>query len=923
MLLRHLAASGDVGAVSPSNPVPVFIELHRFVRSQDHPSVRDEIVACFARNGFPRAGRFVDHALSAGLLLLLIDGLDEVATTERARIAAAVRDGLEEHPRCAAVITCRSAVYRHELDAVVTRVLTVAPFDDAQIEDFLAAWEDLMPTGKSSRLLLSALEAQSALHTAARNPLLLTIIAHLYTDDSAYDIPQSRAGFYREAARILLSQWQSHIAANTFEPADKAEVLRRAALAVLSGQDVRDEADQRTLERASALAIAREVLSLTGQGEDRAQLLLDEITERSGLLIQLDGGDRLAFAHLTFQEYFAAEAFLDNPAGVIAHLSTDRDAWIEVAKLWSGLAPDSSALIASVADVSPLAALECLVEAHAVSLAVASPLIERAVVEVTQGSAAPSTRTAIAAIAASRRDRGEGIIHRLSTVLRDPTSPEGEIAVARTLAEVGSAEATEALVRLATDSAEARAALLGLGDVAVPELSRIAREGATLDAVALLASIGTRRAAGELATMMVQDAGVLPHAAAWGLASLLENPAILTELDLRAARGAFRGLDNTKPVQGPAEGSPSAPLVQRAAELIRNSPALSVAVAEPAWRLTFGICQAEPNPLDLPLSNLPSLPAVLESARNVLNDSNHRLESDDHGVSIGGSGNGTTRGVSKLNGLPTANATTYRELLLSVLVRAGGRAPEELDQFFATVADSVAGSDPVWSRLVGGLDVAARVRLFVTLSVAHRAMSSWQRRLKRTFDLAFAAIGLVAVAPVLLVISAAIKLDSAGPVLFRQARIGRGGRVFRMYKFRTMIADAEAARDSLRTMNEVGEIGSLFKLDLDPRITRVGLFLRRTAMDELPQLMNVLKGDMSLVGPRPRLTIEGDAVGAVGDHLLTVSPGITGAFQVAGAHASFYEMLQLDMDYVVNWSLRRDLALLLRTVLAAVRQVRS
>lgn len=184
---------------------------------------------------------------------------------------------------------------------------------------------------------------------------------------------------------------------------------------------------------------------------------------------------------------------------------------------------------------------------------------------------------------------------------------------------------------------------------------------------------------------------------------------------------------------------------------------------------------------------------------------------------------------------------------------------------------------------------------------------------KRAFDLICASIGLLAVAPLMLVAAAAIKLDGHGPIFFRQRRVGRYGEHFHILKFRTMVPDAEQLKDSLRDRNEARE--GLFKIADDPRVTRVGSFLRKTALDEMPQLLNILKGDMSLVGPRPLIEEEDMRVEGWHRRRLELTPGMTGHWQILGpARVPLGEMVAIDYLYVANWSLWTDVKILLRTV---------
>jgi exopolysaccharide biosynthesis polyprenyl glycosylphosphotransferase len=184
---------------------------------------------------------------------------------------------------------------------------------------------------------------------------------------------------------------------------------------------------------------------------------------------------------------------------------------------------------------------------------------------------------------------------------------------------------------------------------------------------------------------------------------------------------------------------------------------------------------------------------------------------------------------------------------------------------------------------------------------------------KRVFDLFGASLGLLAISPVMIAIAIAIKLDSRGPVFFRQLRVGRHGHRFQMLKFRTMVPDAEAMKDSLRHRNEAKE--GLFKIAQDPRTTRVGRLLRKSALDELPQLLNIVRGEMSLVGPRPLVIEEDRRIEGWHRRRLELMPGMTGPWQILGpARVPLKEMVAIDYLYVANWSLWTDIKILLRTV---------
>ena len=199
------------------------------------------------------------------------------------------------------------------------------------------------------------------------------------------------------------------------------------------------------------------------------------------------------------------------------------------------------------------------------------------------------------------------------------------------------------------------------------------------------------------------------------------------------------------------------------------------------------------------------------------------------------------------------------------------------------------------------------------LTPSDTQLSPWARLFKRGIDVLGSALGLLILSPLLAIVAVAIRLDSPGPVIFSQPRVGRDGRLFKVYKFRTMVKDADQIKDQVRHLNEAQ--GPMFKIRDDPRITRMGRFLRRTSLDELPQFWNSLRGDMSLVGPRPALP---DEVADYADwhrKRLATAPGITGLWQVSGrSDLPFDEMVLLDIYYIENWSPLLDLSILLRTL---------
>lgn len=199
------------------------------------------------------------------------------------------------------------------------------------------------------------------------------------------------------------------------------------------------------------------------------------------------------------------------------------------------------------------------------------------------------------------------------------------------------------------------------------------------------------------------------------------------------------------------------------------------------------------------------------------------------------------------------------------------------------------------------------------LHVEIPTFDGWRHAVKRTFDIVFASTALLLIAPLVLVIAVLIKVDSPGPVFFKQVRCGRDGRTFEMLKFRSMVATAEQDLAGLLDQNEGA--GVLFKIRNDPRVTRIGRILRSHSLDELPQFWNILVGDMSVVGPRPPLVSEAECYEAAAKRRLMIKPGLTGLWQISGrSDLSWEESVRLDLYYVENWSITGDLMIVWRTV---------
>ena len=273
------------------------------------------------------------------------------------------------------------------------------------------------------------------------------------------------------------------------------------------------------------------------------------------------------------------------------------------------------------------------------------------------------------------------------------------------------------------------------------------------------------------------------------------------------------------------------------------------------------------------------------------------------------SNTGVIGGMADLREIVIGSEAT--EVLCAPTAAAKGR--------FADIVSALDGV-PVELRMAPGVEGFLHSRLAVhplgdkpLIAIERVELRPAQRVVKRALDLVLAIPLLIVAAPVMVACAVAVRMTSRGPAFFRQTRTGANGREFTVIKLRSMVADAEKQKSEMRARNE--SVGLLFKMREDPRVTRVGGFLRKTSLDELPQLFNVIKGDMSLVGPRPPLPDEVARYNGPLRRRLLVKPGITGLWQVSGRHElSFEDYVRHDLLYVQSWSIALDLVILLRTI---------
>ncbi len=524
MLLRHIALLYAEQRLlgMPDNTVPILIKLHRL----NNPAISliQHMLDELERNNFPNAQDFLLEALQEGRIVLLLDGLDEVASTHRPRVLQQIEELARIFNRCRLIITCRDALYNNEFVDLKACKLDLIELNDQQIRRFLRSWErDMHTNNVSIEHLMQTLRDQSQILALARNPLLLTIIAYLYTDTS-FVLPTSRAEFYRKATDILLDQW--HQERNHYEGRHKRLVLQKLAL---FSQDnaARHQQHGSCITYQAALHYVKQILpGLNLHPDQDAAPLLDEIIERSSLLLRVDGGAAIQFAHVTVQEFFAAAELMDDAAGLLARFRADQDAWRETIKLWCGLAKDSTMLIQSVYSIDAITALECLANAQQVDHQLALRIINAFKTLLGITTHGEAIVRAFGTVASDRSPRGQAVFSFLEETLITAEKPARRLAAANALSLTNLPQAATILTAsYAINPDEVRTPLVRMGDVAVPALASLSTTG-LLETLDDLHAIGTTHAAEALIPMLWHDDQRIAGRAAWCLSALLPHPHI-------------------------------------------------------------------------------------------------------------------------------------------------------------------------------------------------------------------------------------------------------------------------------------------------------------------------------------------------------------------------------------------------------------
>ncbi|WP_299491765.1 NACHT domain-containing protein [Acaryochloris sp. IP29b_bin.137] len=540
MLLKSLALNYANGPWDiPQHPVAIFLELNRL--SDTKLTIEQQLIKTLARDNFPNGTNFVEQGLKQGMIMLLFDGLDEVNSTDRPNVVRRLQDFIDQYDQCRVAITCRTQVYKREFDAQVDQTVEVVEFNDQQIRKFLRPWKQSMGDDKSVEQLLQALQDKPRIMELARNPLMLTIIAYLYTD-TAFLLPHSRAEFYQKATDILLETWdEARQTPNRYKGRDKKSVLRHLAL---FGQDQTKgkKQDRRHLNWSDVNKQVASILSgLNLKAENDLEPILEEICERSGLLMPIDGGEGYQFTHLTLQEFFAATQLVDDVEGLIERFSQDPDTWRETAKLWCGLARDSTVLIQAINGKDNVTAFSCLADAQNVKPELATTIIEYfknwiknthpAIWESSPDIAIKDNIIkAFGTVCADQRPRGKDIFNFLLQILDEKVSNNNSIDyAAQAITATNIPEAAKILANLYSKHPDIQLYLVGMGNLAVPQLQVLIKDG-HLTAIKNLGEIGTPEAAKTLVPFLWDDREAVAFHSAAQIAALLQKADIEEDL---------------------------------------------------------------------------------------------------------------------------------------------------------------------------------------------------------------------------------------------------------------------------------------------------------------------------------------------------------------------------------------------------------
>jgi hypothetical protein len=462
--------------------IPVLVELNRFDPAKQ--SINGLITATLDTRGFPHAGKWVDSSIRKNRLAVYLDGLDEVATPLRPAVVNAIKDFARNYEGFV-IVTCRSAVYENQLDDVFDQTLQVEGFSEFLIRRFLhgwaKAWADVVLAKETRRVepladdtverLMRELHNAPQLMALAKNPFLLTMIAFLYSSEyaeSGQALPHTRVAFYSEVTDALLKDRSRPTA---YPYSIKRRVLRDLAL---TAQDVPSRVQDRlALPADQVMDSVRRSLQSDVRPTDTAPEVVADIVQRTGLLLEVDHGDRYQFAHLTLQEFLAADRLSTDEEGILSRYKQDPDTWRETVRLWCGITDnDRTQFVREILALDPLLAFQCLAEVAKIDDALADEITG-----LFRGRSEPEVVAAFGFVAADARPLGTKLFDALCDDLTVLDPGRRDVAI-RSLAATNTAKAAKVLSEHAVGEDEAVYRALGeMGDLAVLALLDRVRGG--------------------------------------------------------------------------------------------------------------------------------------------------------------------------------------------------------------------------------------------------------------------------------------------------------------------------------------------------------------------------------------------------------------------------------------------------------------
>lgn len=956
------------GQQSEMRRIPILINVREhasWLRTQAEPRL-----GSFLRRALPEIKtneppNWVETNLRKGRFAILLDGLDELPdATHRLLLTNWIENEVSAQEGNIFVVSSRPAGYR-ESPVTGARVVEVQPFTSAQIDQFIEQWyvavtarafgeeneSSLQAAQKGARELQAALDATGGLHELATNPLLLTMIANVHHYRGA--LPGSRVELYAEICDVFLGKrHEARGVAVSSSAKQRAAVLKPLAHHLMAGGQIEFEAEQ-------IAALVQPLLDRISFSGDVSHFLMD-LEASSGLVVERERG-RYAFCHLTFQEFLAASHLKDLAAPDMLSPFLRTSWWRETIRMYAGLCDATQTILELVHSKDPrslaLAAL-CVRDAAEVSPK-ARIEVERAL---RPGDARTNPPARSLAATASIELRVE--LARLFARGRWMSEPVPWIEYQLFLDNVGVSRVPDHWREgIYPDGADFEPAVGVRYSDALTFCKWVAEQTSSGSQLRLPHAPELEEV--DAARESTRDR------------SSVRSPWVDTPPD-HAELSRFWPLlreDVADPTRVPIGSSISqrglAALLKRGrTDLSLPDPVTGMLLSEDVQDSVLELFSrylqsAPPNDLEQCVRDIEYVQDILASRRiddgekiDLLRGSIgrvrdllgsyapyregvDRLSSEQVEIrrtlrrSILGSVAGCLDLYSDFGGVFALNASGVRALpTREALVRPSRKVPNPsvVPRVVVGILAQALGSIYadlllLEGRLEGSCDPVGEVVLVRESPEASGAQSPEseptgevprrsERVVKRMLDVVAGGFALLAMAPILLAISLAIKLDDPGPALFRQTRVGKNGKLFTLLKFRTMRTDAEFKYPS--TLGEESDT-VLFKLRSDPRVTRVGRLLRRYSLDELPSLICVLRGDMSLVGPRPALQSEVSAYSARALRRLSVQPGLTGLWQISGrSDLSWAESVRLDNEYVTRASFLFDLKILVRTVWAVI-----